>query len=450
MKKSLICAAVVAACAPAAWATDGYFSHGYGMTAKGMGGAATAMAKDTFGGANNPASMVWVGNRVDVGADWFRPQRSASRYGSTGLGTGLDASTGSGSTDFLIPEFGYNRMLNDTMSLGVTVYGNGGMNTDYGSANIPAATACAGFNPNGPAGAPFNMLCGSGRLGIDLMQLVVAPTFSFKASADHSFGISPLLGYQRFKANGIDGFMGFTPNPAGWPGNNALTDRGYDSAHGWGVRVGWQGRVSPTVTLGVAYSTKIKMSNFDKYKDLFAGQGNFDMPENFNVGIAIKASKDVTWAIDYQRINYAGVASVANASTNTGNSVAGTGYTVGSLGCNTCRGFGWDNVGVIKIGVEYQYASDLILRAGYNHSDNPIQSRDVTFNILAPGVVQHHMTLGFTKTLSKDSEVTMSYMHAFKRSVEGSSLFNSWVPGAGNEKIQMYQDSLGIAYSVKY
>src|SRR3989338_6751849 len=60
---------------PLAQATNGYFSHGYCMKAKGMGGAATATAtataSDTMGGANNPASMVWVGNRLDVGIDWF-------------------------------------------------------------------------------------------------------------------------------------------------------------------------------------------------------------------------------------------------------------------------------------------------------------------------------------------------------------------------------------------
>ena len=71
---------------PLAHATNGYFSHGYGMKAKGMGGAATAMAIDTFGGANNPAGMVWVGDRLDIGVDLFMPERSASRQGSTGFG----------------------------------------------------------------------------------------------------------------------------------------------------------------------------------------------------------------------------------------------------------------------------------------------------------------------------------------------------------------------------
>lgn len=40
-------------------ATNGYFAHGYGLKAKGMGGAATALSQDSFGGAKNPPA--WCG-----------------------------------------------------------------------------------------------------------------------------------------------------------------------------------------------------------------------------------------------------------------------------------------------------------------------------------------------------------------------------------------------------
>jgi len=130
-------------------ATDGYFSVGYGMKASGMGGAATATAQDTSGGANNPASMVWVKNRVDLGVTLFMPRRSASR---TGLGPGLDGTSTSGSNLFAIPEFGYNHMVNPKLAIGVSVYGNGGLNTNYPS----GAFDCG----HGPA----NMLCGNGTL----------------------------------------------------------------------------------------------------------------------------------------------------------------------------------------------------------------------------------------------------------------------------------------------
>ena len=92
----------------------------------------------------------------------------------------------------------------------------------------------------------------------------------------------------------------------------------------------------------------------------------------------------------------------------------------------------------------------MTLRAGYNHGDNPIQARDVTFNILAPGVVQDHLTLGLTYKTSTGGELTFAYMHAFSKSVSGTSLFQGFgvVPG-GTETIKMHQDSLGIAYGWK-
>jgi len=74
----------------------------------------------------------------------------------------------------------------------------------------------------------------------------------------------------------------------------------------------------------------------------------------------------------------------------------------------------------------------------------------VTFNIIAPGVVKDHVTLGFTYNVSRDSELTMAYMHAFKNSVTAPSLFNGWLGGNATETIKMYEDSLGIAYSVKF
>lgn len=415
-------------------ATNGYFSHGYGMKAKGMAGAATAMAVDSFGGANNPASMVFVGDRLDVGVDWFRPIRSAERTGSAGFGLpggSVDASANSGSNDFAVPEFGYNMMMGDKMSFGVTVYGNGGMNTDYTGGEIPA-----GKCP--PAGATSNLLCGSGRLGVDLMQLVIAPTFAYKLTEQHSVGVSPLIGYQRFKAEGLSGFAGMSHD------SSYLTNQGYDNALGWGVRLGYMGKLNDMVSIGAAYSSKIKMSSFDKYRGLFAEQGDFDMPENWNVGIAIKPIPSTTIALDYQRISYSGVNAIANPSTN-----AALGA---QLGNDNGPGFGWGDVDVFKLGVEYAYSPKLTLRAGYSHSDNPIQSRDVTFNIIAPGVITDHYTLGFTYGLGKDSEVTMAYMHAQENSVSGTSLYSTlYGPGVGGtETIKMHQDSLGVAYGMKF
>lgn len=420
----------------AALATNGYFAHGYGMKAKGMAGAATAATGDTFGGANNPATMVWAGDRLDIGVDLFSPPREISR---TGAANGINGSTDSDSNYFLIPEFGYNKMLSKSLSLGVTVYGNGGMNTDYPGGQITSAagSGLCNFFQTGAMGAGtanYNLLCGNGSLGIDLSQLIIAPTLSYKLNENHSIGVSPLLGYQRFRAEGLQAFASLSSDPAN------LTNRGYDNSFGYGVRVGYYGKLSDSVSIGAAYASKMKMQEFDKYKGLFAEQGGFDLPENYNVGIAVKATPALSFALDYQHISYSGINSVGNPSTNTG-----------LLGTNNGRGFGWEDVDVVKLGVEWQYSNALTLRGGYSKNNNPIQARDVTFNILAPAVGKETYTLGLTYALSKDSGLTVAYMYQPENSVSGNSLFTALGAGAsGTETIKIYQTSLGVSYGVKF
>lgn len=423
----------LAGLATGAQATNGYFSHGYGMKAKGMAGASTTNTEDAFGGANNPASMAYAGNRFDLGVDLFSPKRSASRSGSVGL----DGSMDSDSDYFLIPEIGYNKMIGSNLSLGVTVYGNGGMNTNYPGDQLPA-----GFC--GPGAPSSNAFCGQGRLGVDLMQLIVAPTVAFKVAPNHSIGISPLLGYQRFKAEGLQAFAGFSSSPAN------LTNRGYDDAYGYGVRLGYLGKITPTVTIGAAYASKMNFDEFSKYSGLFAEQGDFDIPSNFNVGVSWQTTPALRLALDYQRINYSDINSVGNPTSNL--------FLGRPLGADNGPGFGWDDMDIWKLGVEYKYSPKWTFRAGYSHTDSPIKGDlnpacaatasancgEVVFNVLAPAVIENHVTLGFTYTMPSGGELSVAYMHAFENDVSGSDPFFG---GTGN--IKMYQNSLGIQYSWK-
>ena len=408
----------LAGLAGSAFATNGYFSHGYGMKSKGMAGASSASYDDAFFGANNPAAAAFAGNRADLGADLFMPIREASD--SNFGGSGIAVTSESDSEMFLVPEFGYNRMINNNLALGVTVYGNGGMNSDY-----PDLGAAFGNT---------NIMFGSQSLGVDLMQLIVAPTAAYRIAPNHSLGIAPLLGYQRFAATGLQAFSGFSMNPA------ALSENGHDDAFGWGVRIGYMGKLTPNLTIGAAYASKMDFEEFEDYAGLFAEEGDFDIPENYNLGVAWQATPSIKLALDYQRISYSGVDSVSNPVSNL--------LVLGQpLGSDNGPGFGWDDIDVWKFGVEYKHSPQWTLRAGYSHNDNPINGSDLGeafLNILAPAVIEDHMTLGFTYTLASGNEVTMAYMHGFETEVSGTN------PLTGStDTIQMYQDSIGIQYSWK-
>jgi long-chain fatty acid transport protein len=251
------------------------------------------------------------------------------------------------------------------------------------------------------------------------MQLVIAPTAAYKITPNHSIGISPLIGYQRFKAEGLQAFGVSDAN-----GNNL----GYDDAFGYGVRVGYMGKITSDLTLGAAYSSKVKMQKFDKYANnlLAGGNGALDLAENYSVGVAYKATPDLTLALDYLRINYGDVASIGQSSAQ--------------------GGFGWKDIDVWKLGAQYKYNKNWTLRAGWNHGDNPVQSTDVTVNILAPGVIKDHLTMGTTYVTSTGGELTVSYVHGFENSVTGPDALTG---GATNDTIRMHQDILGVAYGWK-
>lgn len=396
------CAAAAALATLPGWAmaTNGYFPHGFGLKAKGMGGASIAMTHDAFAGVNNPAASAFIGNRWDLGGELFMPSRDAQMVGMSPV-------VESGRKTFLIPEFGYNTRLSDRLGVGITVYGNGGMNTSYGT----------------------NILFGAGKLGVDLMQLIIAPTVAYQVAPGHALGVSPLLVMQRFEATGLQAFAGMSGDPAN------VTNRGKDTSTGVGLRVGYMGQIGDGVTVGASYSPRIGMSRFKRYAGLFAGGGDFDIPENYGVGVAIKVARSVTVAVDATRINYSGVPSIGNPS-------AGLG---GPLGAANGPGFGWRDVSVLKIGAQWEMNNQWTLRAGYNRGTNPIQPADVMFNILAPGVIREHLTLGGTYAPDASSEWTFALWHGRRQSVTGPTM----VP-AVNATIGMSQNGIGLQYSRKF
>ncbi|MEY4751223.1 MAG: hypothetical protein RIQ60_3437 [Pseudomonadota bacterium] len=414
-----------------ALATNGYFAHGYGLKAKGMGGVSLALSEDAMGGANNPAGMVFAGSRVDFGVDDFMPRRDAERSGASGPAAGLNGKVESDHTAFLIPEFGINRMLDAKSSLGVSVYGNGGMNTTYPQGNFQ----CPDSFTAPTTAVPGNALCGGGTLGVDLSQLIISPTYARHLDEQHAVGMSLLLGYQRFKAEGLQAFAAI-PGFSAAPGR--VTNQGYDSATGAGLRLGWQGRFSPLLSVGAAYATRMKMGKFEKYQGLFAEQGGFDIPSNVGLGLSYSPLPALTLAADYTRINYSEVASIGNPSS-----------AQAQLGADKGPGFGWQDVKVVKIGVQWRSSDTLTLRAGYNKGSNPIRPADVSFNILAPGVTTTHYTLGATWRVA-GGELTGAYMKAPRQTVTGASLFNGFNIPAGSETIGMGQSSFGLAWGWSY
>ncbi len=412
-------AALLLAIPASSMATNGYFSHGYGTKSKGLAGGGIALPQDAMAAATNPAGMVWVGDRMDLGAALFSPHREYTA--DTGAFNVMGGNHDSDNTLFLIPHFAWNYMLDENSSYGVTVYGNGGMNTEY---------------TNQGGGVFF-----AGTAGVDLSQLFVNLSYARKFNGNASWGASLILAAQAFKAYGLGTFAGFVANP---PASD-LTDNGHDISYGAGLKFGIQGEIANGLTLAGSYQSKIRMSEFDDYKDLFAEDGDFDIPATATIGLAWKAAPNHTLTFDVQRIWYGSVDSIANPMGDLFNCPALGGADQEScLGGNNGAGFGWDDMTVYKLGWQYQPNNLWTVRLGYSYGKQPIDSDDVTFNILAPGVMEQHYTIGFTRKMGKDQELNFAAMYSPRESVHGTNPFSG---GAQNVEIEMYQYEVELSYS---
>lgn len=433
----------------AAMATNGYFTHGVGTESKGMGGAGVASPErnGAIAVATNPALGVFADAKWQIGMAVFSPHRSYTARDSLsgGFGGAFALSTGKYDSDneaFPIPYLAKNWSLNDRSALTFVFYGRGGMNTEWDSGQT------ATFDPTGQGGTPstFPGVYGGGKAGVDLMQAFASLNYSVRLSDMFVVGIGPVFAAQLFEATGLAQFTGYTQTfantfagllqqgvPIGQAQQQAaaavtsLTNNGHDTSIGYGVSAGlWAG--NDTFSVALAYHSKMDMDEFDDYSDLYAEQGGFDIPSTIKAGVSYKAAETLRINFDVERINYTDVDSVSNpiqplfTQCFTANPQATS--SDGCLGGPSGAGFGWDDVTAYKIGFEWTADENNTWRFGYSHADQPIPSSEVLFNILAPGVMEQHITAGWTHRLQNDNIMSFSFMYAPKKEVTGNNAFD--------------------------
>ena len=448
---------------PEAYGTDGYFSNGIGTKSKGMAGAGMSYVKGPFGAAMNPAGLAFLDNKwsVEVSVGLFNPNRKYSiigaptpmsnwgyyapdgtfvndpRFMAFGLAEGTIESD---KKYFVIPAVAFSYKIGDKHNLGFNFYGNGGMNTTYETKTYYSQTIADLGDPL-PIG-PNPMTNVSQPTGVNLQQMFISLTYALQLGK-HSIGLSPVFVYQTFEATGLEAFrdMGMAGNPQ-MPVDRSqyVTNNGVDNSTGFGVKIGYQGELFDGFRLGASFQPCIKMTKFDKYAGLFAEEGGFDIPANWQAGVSYTIAKKVTVLFDVKQILYSRVNSIANPmnpqemmpqvpnTTSSYDPMDPSTYMVPNeqfvpLGDENGAGFGWEDVMVFKLGLEVAAVDSWQFRGGFSYGNTPVQESEVMFNILAPAVNTTHISLGLTKEI-KDHNLNFAITHALNNKVSGQNPFD--------------------------
>jgi len=309
---------------------------------------------------------------------------------------------------------------------------------------------------------PFDMgTLGAGSAGINMAQLFVNVSFAKKISAKHAFGASVLLVGQRFTAQGLDNFAPLSLDPSNLSGNRK------SDSFGAGLKFGYQGEVAKGIRVGVAYQSKVSMSEWDEYKGLFAEGGDFDIPSNYNIGVSFDVGSTGVIVADVQRINYTDVASISNPVANAvaqppvgscspgfpgnPNNLTPPGEGAGCLGGSNGAGFGWEDMTIFKIGYQMDINPKHTIRVGYSHAEQPIPESQTLFNTLAPAVIEDHFTAGWTMKVGNNQEFNLAGMYAPSNSVKGQNPVDQFAASGGTQvEIEMAQWDIQAGWAWKY
>ena len=454
----------LALAAGGASATNGYFTHGAGTKSKGQAGAGSANPEELMILATNPAGITALPESIDAGLSIFSPMRdyhtSESQANGGCFPPGGPANCAftigpnnlsSDNEFFAIPFVAMNWKLSDVDYLATAFYARGGMNTKWegGTASFDPT---AGQGTTGPMTFPGTY--GAGTAGVDLMQAFLNLTYARKLSDEFSLGASAIFAMQRFEARGVSTFAPYTKTyvesyfTTGQPAAPSdLSNNGHDLSYGYGGTLGLTWQPTEAFSFAAAYTTKMSMSDLSDYSDLFAQGGGFDIPSTWTVGLALKATDQLTLMFDVQEVKYTDVDSVANPIQNLFNCPIfnPSGDFESCLGGDRGPGFGWDDMMIYKLGGSWQYDDQWTFRAGYSMADQPIASDQMTFNILAPGVMEQHFTVGFTKKQAGGNELNFSFMYAPEETVSGPNNFDP----SQTVELKMEQFEFEVSYSWK-
>jgi long-chain fatty acid transport protein len=395
-------------CGLPASATDGNELVGIGAIQRGTAGAGVASPKDATWAWLNPASIVDLERRVDLGLDVLLPQRTTDINGPSWL---LNLSDADGDLFLSLANNNANDMADSTAvfspSLGVILpfkrltfgwgfYGVQGNNVVYPRARtIPAQRA------------------GGGDRRAELQVFKSPFTFAHRFDNGWSAGIALVGVYSRLRTDSLTLQIQPTEGDFSW-----------DTAYGFGVKVGvykqWE-----KWGFGATYLSRQWVEAFDKYEDLMVY--NLDQPQQFQIGLAYRPVQRLEFVLDYKFIDWSGIQ---------------------TYGEDTIKGgLGWNDQHILKAGVTWDATDWLTLRAGISYAESPIPRDAVFSNVLFPAIAKEHYALGFTVKPHPRFHVHAAYVHAPRHTQTESGTGDLFSQGGKGTSTTYEMHSVGMQFS---
>jgi len=384
----------------------GHILDAVGPVNQSIGGAGTALPLDSMGALHwNPASITGLPkSEVAFGCAGFAPvTKIASSVGAGAFRPGAPPVSMQGSTTS-------DTDINPMASLGFVchpedsrwTYGLGGFCIGGFGVDYPGSTTNPVLTAQPPGGFGF------GAIFSQFQMMQFCPTAAYQLSDCFSIGLAPTFNWSSLA---VDPFSGAAPDDANGDTYPTYPSGSHaDSRWGLGFQVGLYFEAPRSGWhLGVSYKStqwfgEYKINSRDELGGTRQLAFDLDFPAVFSMGAAYTGFHRWDLAVDVRYINYADTDGFEPAR------FAPTGAVTG---------FGWNSIWAVSVGAQYHVCRHVKLRAGYTFNENPIGDDVTFFNVHAPGIIQHHLSGGFSWELPADWTFSLAYHHGFQNTISG-------------------------------
>ena len=419
----------------AVFAQAGHIMQGVGAVNMSMGGAATAQPLSIEGALQwNPATLSGFDGKIlsiSVGGFFSSPELSSS-LPADAMWPGSPAVNGTTEDDrgmSIMPALSFVwGKKGSKHTFGVSAFGISGFGVTFNEETNLPADAEGNPNPNwdpnnsNPISYPQSMN-GFGHIESDYMLLQVGLAYSYAISDKFSIGLQPTFNYSALE---------LAPNPVASPDFPPPfgEGKGYPvaekaSAIGFGGQAGIFYDSGGVLKLGASYKSKQYFGEFDfdqAYVDGSAAPNvkfKMNYPAIYSVGMGL-SGKRIDFALDFRLVDYENTEGFGERGWQmVYNEEYGMNVPTGAV-----NGFGWKNMTVLSIGLQYKITDRLPVRFGYTHSSNPIEDELAFFSIPATAVIENAAQFGLGYTINDKMEVNAVYHYGFRGDGASGRLLN--------------------------
>jgi long-chain fatty acid transport protein len=383
----------------------------------------------------NPAtlSLMADGDQAMIGFDLVTTDITV-RNKTTGESVSSDTHSNNRGP-YLAPEAAFTKRIG-AWSFGVGAFAQGGLGTEYGNSSfLSRATGglATGLDNssrllvlNIPFAASYQVndkLTVGGSLdamwqGLNLDLLLGADQVVSLIGANRATG--SLVGVLA----GIPGLSGAHFSLT----KDKFLNSGVD-AWGYGGKLGMLYKLTPETTLGASYTFKSQMNDMEGGATLTAvttgGQipltgkikiQDFQMPAHVDLGVSQRLTSQWTVAADVSRVFWKDVMKDIK--------VAFVADAGGDL--NILLPQNYKDQTILSLGTAYEVSDSLTVRGGFRFATQALSSS--TLFAVIPATPRKHLSAGLTYAITKQSKIDFAYSHAFKETMDNTSLPNTSAP----------------------